>query len=153
MHLMNFPNICCNDIRSKSPSCFFGASNLSQKASVAGKIRSFSNKILFQSLAGCDAHEKRLDSLRTITNEQDCMIYLSSFIHLLRIIYSSYWIWRVVWGMSREAGFFAPQLSMGGAGCGALEQSPRYWEGSMKVQIRKYGGGNYDGIGCGAQVS
>ena len=23
----------------------------------------------------------------------------------------------------------------------------------MKVQIRKYGGGNYDGIGCGAQVS
>ena len=23
----------------------------------------------------------------------------------------------------------------------------------MKVQIRRYGGGNYDGIGCGAQVS
>ena len=76
-----------------------------------------------QSLAGCDVHEKRLDSLRTITNEQDCMIYLSSFIHLLRIIYSSYWIWRVVWG-DFEGGWILRPPIIHGWGWGALEQSP-----------------------------
>ena len=52
--------------------------------------------------------------------------------------------------MSREAGFFAPQLSMGGA-VAHWSKALDTGEGSMKVQIRKYGGGNYDGIGCGAQ--
>ena len=104
-----------------------------------------------QSLAGCDVHEKRLDSSHTITNEQDCMIYLSSFIHLLRIIYSSYWIWRVVWG-DFEGGWILRPPIIHGRGWGALEQSPRYREGSRKVQIRKYGGGNYDGIGQEARL-
>ena len=50
-----------------------------------------------------------------------------------------------------EGGWILRPPIIHGRGCGALEQSPRYKGGSMKVQIRKYGGGNYDGIGCGAQ--
>ena len=52
-----------------------------------------------------------------------------------------------------EEGWILRPPIIHGRGRGALEQSPRYREGSMKVQIRKYGGGSYDGKGCGAQVS
>ena len=52
----------------------------------------------------------------------------------------------VVLGMSREAGSFAPQLSMGGAVAHCWSKALDTGGGSMKVQIRKY-----DGIGCGAQ--
>ena len=51
-----------------------------------------------------------------------------------------------------EEGWILRPPIIHGRGGGALQQSPRYREGSMKVQIRKYGGGNYDGIGCGARL-
>ena len=75
------------------------------------------------------------------------IIYTSSTCYLLIILNLTYSLGDV------EGGWILRPPIIHGRGCGALEQSPRYREGSMKVQIRKYGGGNYDGIGCGAQVS
>ena len=69
------------------------------------------------------------------------IIYTSSTYYLLIILNLTCSLGDV------EGGWILGPPIIHGRGCGALEQSPRYWEGSMKVQIRKYGGGNYDGIG------
>ena len=68
------------------------------------------------------------------------IIYTSSTYYLLIILNLTYSLGDV------EGGWILRPPIIHGRGCGALEQSPRYREGSMKVQIRKYGGGNYDGI-------
>ena len=138
-----------NDIRSKSPSCFFWSLTFFTEGFCCWKNKVELLKPSFDAEFGrmrCTWKEAGFLAY-IFTNERDCMIYSSSFIHLLRIIYSSYWIWRVCSFGDVEGGWILRPPIIHGRGCGALlEQSPRYRGGSMKVQIRKY-----DGIGCGAQ--